>query len=99
MLGQERFILEGLGQGVTKRCRLSCLTNRALLYDGGGGLRGLTGAQINFGDLTPYLTYGLGVLYRFTIQGTTLISVNCTCFIVYRGGRKEETMLAVLVPN
>ncbi len=56
-------------QGITKRCRLSWLTNSALVYGpnaGGGevGLRNLTaneyscaqGAQINFGDLTPYLT-------------------------------------------
>ncbi len=58
-------------QGVTKRCRLSWLTYSALVYEpkcGGGGyrLRGLSQwvhyicghrAQINFGDLTPYLTY------------------------------------------
>jgi hypothetical protein len=49
-------------QGVTKRCRLTWLTNSALVYDpkcGGGGSCGdtaYTGAQINFGDLTPYLT-------------------------------------------
>ncbi len=52
---------------VTKRCRLFWLHNSALVYEpkcwGGGELRGLgqwvqryTGAQINFGDLTPYLT-------------------------------------------
>jgi hypothetical protein len=52
-------------QRVTKRCRLSLLTNSALAYQPkcggeGGELRGLsqwvqlyTGAQINFGDLTP----------------------------------------------
>ncbi len=47
--------------GVTKRCRLSWLTNSAFVYEpkyeGGKELRGLrneyTGAQINFGDLTP----------------------------------------------
>ncbi len=54
-------------QGVTKRCRLSWLTNSALVSEakcGEGGSRGLsqwvqlyTGAQINFGDLTTYLTY------------------------------------------
>ncbi len=61
---------QGFCAGVTKRCRLSWLTNSALVYEpkcGGseGELRGLsrwvqlyTGAQINFGDLTPYLTYG-----------------------------------------
>jgi hypothetical protein len=36
---------------------------------GGGGLRGLSqwahGAQTNFGDLTPYLTYGMNK-YIFT---------------------------------
>ncbi len=62
-----------LNQGVTKRCRLSWLTNSALLYEPkcgvrGGGVAGsrpistavlaavpYTGAQINFGELTPYL--------------------------------------------
>ncbi len=43
-------------QGVTKRCRLSWLTNSALVYEpkmqGEGGVVQLnTGAQINFGDL------------------------------------------------
>ncbi len=51
-------------QGVTNRCHLSWLTNSAL----NAGGRGLPvsayehscahWAQINFGDLTPYLTYG-----------------------------------------
>jgi len=56
-------------QGVTKRCRLSWLTNSALIYEpkcgGRGELRGLchwvqlhTGAQIYFGDLAPYSNYG-----------------------------------------
>ncbi len=59
-------------QGVTKRCRLSQLTNSALVYGpkcGGGGGWGVSaneyssahGAQINFGDLTPYLNYGVRV--------------------------------------
>ncbi len=56
--------------GVTKRCRLSWLVNSALVYEpkcGGGGASGVRGvsheyscahgSQINFGDLTPYLTY------------------------------------------
>ncbi len=59
-------------QGVTKRCRLSWLTNSALVcepkWGGRGGFAGsqpmsiglYTGAQIIFGDLTPYLTYGGG---------------------------------------
>ncbi len=66
-----RFALE---QEVAKRCRLSWLTNSALVYEpktaggqGEGGFAGsqpmstaaCTGAQINFGDLTPYLTYAL----------------------------------------
>ncbi len=59
----------GKNQGVTKRCRLSWLTNSALVYEPKCGERGeitglqpmvqlYTGAQINVGDLTPYLTYG-----------------------------------------
>ncbi len=59
-------------QGVTKRCRLSLLTNSALVYESQcGGWEGVAGsqpmstavhitwhgAQINFGDLSPYLTY------------------------------------------
>ncbi len=56
-------------QGVTKRCRLSwLLTNSTLVYmslnAGWGGSCRLsqwvqlyTGAQINFGDITPYLIY------------------------------------------
>ncbi len=56
-------------QGVTKKCRLSWLTNSALVYEpkcGGGGAFGVSanehsahGAQINFGDLTPCLTYAI----------------------------------------
>ncbi len=65
-----------LEQGVTKRCRLSLLTNSAqqigvqMRVGGGGGIAGSQpmstavhitwhGAQINFGDLPSYLTYGL----------------------------------------
>jgi hypothetical protein len=59
---------ESFTQGATKRCRLSWLTNSALVYEPKcgerGELRGLKpmstaykGAQINFEDLTPYLTY------------------------------------------
>jgi hypothetical protein len=57
--------METLMQGVTKRCRLSWLTDSSLVYKPkcrGGWLRGLScvhGAQIIFGDLTPYLTYAL----------------------------------------
>jgi hypothetical protein len=61
-------------QGVTKRCRPSLLTNSTLLIRvqmrEEGGSCGVSaneyscahhvtyGAQINFGDLPPYLTYG-----------------------------------------
>jgi hypothetical protein len=53
-------------QEVTNRCRLSWLTNRWAQKWGGGGGCGVSanecscahGAQINFRDLTPYLTYG-----------------------------------------
>ncbi len=58
-------------RGVTKRCRLSWLTNSALVQiwaqigRGGGGCAVSAnkyscahGGQINFGDLTQYLTYG-----------------------------------------
>ncbi len=60
-------------QGVTERCRLYWLTNSALVYEPICGGRGrvagsqtmstavhkVTGAQINFGNLTPYLPNGL----------------------------------------
>ncbi len=64
-------------QGVTKRCRLSWLTNSAssFMSPNAGGYGGAVGgsqpistavyikwhgAQINFGDLPPYLTYCRG---------------------------------------
>jgi hypothetical protein len=44
-------------QGVTKRCRLSWLTNSAHVYepDAGGGVS----CGVSVGDLTPHLTYDL----------------------------------------
>jgi hypothetical protein len=58
-----------IGQGVKERCRLSWLTNSDLVYaqlrgEGGCGVSASEyscahGAQINFGDLTPYLTYAI----------------------------------------
>ncbi len=59
------FLGAGGSQG---DARLSKLTNSALVYElkcrGGGGVgvsanenSSAHGAQINFGDLTPYLTY------------------------------------------
>ncbi len=55
--------------GVAKRCRLSWQTNSALVFEpkggGSGGLGGLSQweqlckrSPINFGNPTPYLTYG-----------------------------------------
>jgi len=92
-------------QGVTKRCRLSWLTNSALVYEpkcgGGGELRGLsqlvqlyTGAQINFGDLTLYLTYGYpsvtswkntNSMYRYNTKSCTNCIAACliTRFIFF----------------
>jgi hypothetical protein len=67
-----------INQEVTKRCRLSWLTNIAPPYmspKSGGGREGVSGsqpmstavhnahgAQINFGDLTLLLTYGINVV-------------------------------------
>ncbi len=53
-------------QGVTKRCRLSWLTNRRSCIwaqmQGEGGRCGISAneyrSQLDFRDLTPYLTYG-----------------------------------------
>ncbi len=69
-LHESRRMLDNLisRQGIAKRCRLSWLTNSALVYPGGGGGEGgcgisaneysrSHGAQINFGDLVPYLTF------------------------------------------
>ncbi len=64
--GVVRYNFMYLPQGVTTRCRLSWLTNSALVFEpkcggGGGGSCWVStneyscahGAQINFGDLTP----------------------------------------------
>jgi hypothetical protein len=69
-------------QGDTKRCRLSWLTTSALVYEpkcGGGRGCGTSaneyscvhGAQINFGDLTPYLTYAPHVPFMSYIPTCT----------------------------
>jgi hypothetical protein len=78
-------IAESFWQGVTKRCHLSWLTNSALvLYDAGegGGSCGCGvsaneyscshGVHINFGDLTPYLTYGF---WQFQLLVCMIVNV------------------------
>jgi hypothetical protein len=73
--------------GVTKNCRLSWLTNSTLVYEpkcrgrrgvAGGGLSQwaqlYTGAQIYFGDGTPYSTYG-----KMDWIGSSAVSVTVTC--------------------
>ncbi len=85
------FYIVLYSQRVTKICRLSWLTNRALVYmnpnaEGGGGGCGASanecscthGAQINFGDLTPYLNM---CMYR-----TSAEKVVCN---EKQGGRKD----------
>jgi hypothetical protein len=64
------FKFRRVDAGCHKGCRLSWLTNSALVYEpndrdprGSCGISASEcscahGAQINFGDLTPYLTYG-----------------------------------------
>ncbi len=60
------------GVTITKRCRLSWLTNSAayLSPNAGGGracgglsqwVQLYTEAQINFGDIAPYLTFGINI--------------------------------------
>jgi hypothetical protein len=60
--------IRGLRSGFTKRCRLSWLTDRSLVFmspNAGGGGCGVSAneyscahrAKINVGDLLPYLSY------------------------------------------
>ncbi len=78
--------------GHKKRCRLSWLTNSALVYEtkcGGGRVAGSQpvstavcayGAQINFGDLTSYLTYDKTCVHKgksFLLFDLT----HCTCHV------------------
>jgi hypothetical protein len=76
-----------LTQGVTKGCRLSLLTNSALVWAqmrGGGGLRGLS-QWVNFGDLTPYLGVGGGSFGHRHFHGRwwqwPLVGVICTAMV------------------
>ncbi len=78
-------------QGVTKRYRLSWLTNSALLYEpncgGGGGGAGSQpmstncahGAQINFEDLTPYWTYGANKKMSFNDSWMYIVLYGISC--------------------
>ncbi len=106
-------------QGVTKRCRLSLLTNSARpthirVQMRGGGIAGSQpmstavhitwhGAQVNFGDLPPYLTFA----YKYSSWNlckmpcslsTVSLLVNCvwgwnswTAFLVEVSGHKLES--------
>ncbi len=91
-----------LFHGVTRRCSLSLLTNSALVIrvqmrGGRAGSQQMSadvhntwhGAQINFGDLPPYLTYALFSFWTYTIgplepnmqwrHSLLFFSFNCSC--------------------
>ncbi len=80
-------------QGFTKRCRLSRLTNSVLVYEtkwGEGGVAGFsqwvqlcTGDQINFGDLTPCLTYGVTTHCKEQRDGRCLTRVLTHAFLAW----------------
>jgi hypothetical protein len=53
-----RITGQDIDQGVTKRCRLSQLTNSALVYEPKCGGRG-GGCGVSANELTPYLTYDI----------------------------------------
>jgi hypothetical protein len=100
------FIWDGRGQGVTKRCRPSLLTNRARVIRvqmrGERGVAGSQpmstavnitchGAQINFGDLHPYLPYGRGQsihcrLLKFTAGYVQRHSLKLNTPVLGKGG-------------
>ncbi len=83
---------DSFDQGVTKRCRLSYLTNSTRVYEpkcGGWGLPGFRvsaneyscahKAQIHFGDLTPYLIFGFDAWFRpIACRWETLLSAVLT---------------------
>ncbi len=68
---------EGFDQGVTNKCRLSWLTKSVLVCDpkyrgswvSANEYSWAHGAQINFGDLTPYLTNGFDIVCEANIRG------------------------------
>ncbi len=79
----------GTIRGLTKRCRLSLLTNSVLVYEPKcrGALSTAVniawhGAQINFGDPPPYLTYGHNVC-NLSNRGKYLIN-RCHFFYDWR---------------
>ncbi len=54
------YVCAGICPGVSKRCCLSCLTNRALKLQGLSlWVQLYREAPTNFGDLTPNLTYSM----------------------------------------
>jgi hypothetical protein len=71
--------MTGCNQGVTKRCRLSLLTNSALVNESqwrGGGASANVYSYAhhwtwspNFGDLPPYLTYGCNATCDYDAVG------------------------------
>ncbi len=67
-----------------KRCLLSRLTNSALVYDPkcGGPMSTAVhmGPKINFGDLTPYLTYAVYISFK---DGVTFILLLYVSFMTY----------------
>jgi hypothetical protein len=82
---------KNLAQGVTKRCRLSWLTNSGLVNEpkcGGRGRGGVSaneyscahGDQINFGDLTPYITMAWPLRIFITLLMHTVLVQLHTVF-------------------
>ncbi len=84
------MFIQGIPRGLQKICRLSWLTNRALVYEPKCGRRGelrclsqweqpSTGAKINFGDLTSYLTYEYTCTVDIRQSGLCLTTAYCWC--------------------
>ncbi len=74
----QKISVKNHNQGVTKRCRLSWLTKIRPRMRGVFGVSVnefsscAHGVQINFGDLTPYLTYGQSIFEGRTKMFTLL---------------------------
>jgi hypothetical protein len=90
-------------QEVTKRCRLSWLTNRALVYEPKWAESGWSGGEhLKFGDPTPYLTCAIlkeksllaeksrgrhSVLYFFLVRKTQCIEGNFINITIKKGNQ------------